>query len=186
MKIIKLHIPDDKLIKQALQNSSKAEESLYNRYAAKMLGVCRCYIKDHHYAEDVMIEGFTKAFASLERYRFEGSFEGWLRRIMVRGAIDFLRSRREIYFTEVTEAEQFEAAPAAPDLDTDLLQLMVDALPAGYRTVLVLFAVEGYNHKEIAEMLSITESTSKSQLFKARKMLREQLEKTKSRSYESR
>lgn len=89
MKIIKLHIPDDKLIKQALQNSSKAEESLYNRYAAKMLGVCRCYIKDLHYAEDVMIEGFTKAFANLHRYRFEGSFEGWLRRIMVRGAIDF-------------------------------------------------------------------------------------------------
>lgn len=183
MKIITLHVSDEKLIKQAIQKSGKAEEMLYKRYAAKMLGVCRCYIKDMHYAEDVMIEGFTKAFASLGRYRFEGSFEGWLRRIMVRGAIDFLRSRREIAFAEVKEAIGYAEPATAPDMDAELLQLLMDELPAGYRTVLVLFAVEGYNHKEIADMLNITESTSKSQLFKARKTLREQLEKLNNSSY---
>jgi RNA polymerase sigma-70 factor (ECF subfamily) len=97
LKIIALHTSDDALIKKALRNDAKAEQMLYNRHASKMLGVCRTYIKDLHYAEDVMIQGFTRAFENLAKFRFEGSFEGWLRRIMVREAIDFLRTRRELY-----------------------------------------------------------------------------------------
>jgi RNA polymerase sigma factor (sigma-70 family) len=175
VKIIQLHIPDDALIKKALRNDSKAEEALYTKYAAKMLGVCRCYIKDMHYAEDIMIQGFTKVFDNLAKYRFEGSFEGWIRRIMVREAISFLRSRQQLYFCEIEEAETYPAHAAESDYDADMLQLMVDNLPNGYKTVLVMYTVEGYNHKEIAEMLGITESTSKSQLFKARKLLQQQL-----------
>jgi RNA polymerase sigma-70 factor (ECF subfamily) len=175
LKIIALHTSDDALIKKALRNDAKAEEALYNRHAAKMLGVCRTYIQDMHYAEDVMIQGFTRAFENLVKFRFEGSFEGWLRRIMVREAIDFLRSRKQLYFTEIEEAENMQAYTTEPDYDVEFLQLLIDNLPNGYKTVLVMFTIEGYNHKEIAEMLGITESTSKSQLFKARKMLQEQL-----------
>ena len=175
MKIIALYTSDDALIKKALRNDAKAEQTLYDRHAAKMLGVCRTYIKDLHYAEDVMIQGFTRAFENLVKFRFEGSFEGWLRRIMVREAIDFLRSRKQLYFTEIEEAETLQVYTTESDYDIEILQLLIDNLPNGYKTVLVMFTIEGYNHKEIAEMLGITESTSKSQLFKARKMLQEQL-----------
>lgn len=185
MKIIALYTSDDALIKKALRNDAKAEQALYDRHAAKMLGVCRTYIKDLHYAEDVMIQGFTRAFENLVKFRFEGSFEGWLRRIMVREAIDFLRSRKQLYFTEIEEAETLQVYTTESDYDIEILQLLIDNLPNGYKTVLVMFTIEGYNHKEIAEMLGIKESTSKSQLFKARKMLQEQLASIQKRENET-
>jgi RNA polymerase sigma factor (sigma-70 family) len=175
LKIIQLHTSDEALIKKALRRDSKAEEALFNRYAPKMLGVCRNYIKDIHYAEDVMIMGFTKVLDNLHSYRFEGSFEGWIRRIMSREAISFLRSRKELYFSEIEEAERMPVYAPDSDYDVEMLQILIDNLPAGYKTVLVMFTIEGYNHKEIAEMLGISESTSKSQLFKARKQLQEQV-----------
>ncbi|WP_417366103.1 RNA polymerase sigma factor [Flavobacterium beibuense] len=177
MKIIRLHTSDEAVIKKVLQGDSRAEKQLYDRYAAKMLGVCRMYIKDMHYAEDVMIQGFTRALDNLGRFRFAGSFEGWLRRIMVRESIDFLRQRTQLYFEDVTEVEVAPVITDNQDMDAELLQLLIDKLPEGYRTVLVMFAVEGYSHKEIAEMLNISENTSKSQLFKARKQLQEQFGK---------
>lgn len=128
-----------------------------------------------HYAEDVMIQGFTKALDNLGKFKHEGSFEGWLRRIMVREAINFLRSRKQLQFSEIEEAESYPVHTDEPDYDTEMLQLLIDNLPNGYKTVLIMFSVEGYNHKEISEMLGIAESTSKSQLFKARKMLQQQL-----------
>lgn len=179
MKIIRLHTSDEAVIKKVLHGDSRAEKQLYDRYAAKMLGVCRMYIKDMHYAEDVMIQGFTRALDNLGRFRFEGSFEGWLRRIMVREAIDFLRQRTQLYFEDISEVEVAPVITDNQDMDAELLQLLIDKLPEGYRTVLVMFAVEGYSHKEIAEMLNISENTSKSQLFKARKQLQEQLEKVR-------
>jgi len=185
LKIIALYTSDDALIKKALRNDAKAEQALYDRHAAKMLGVCRTYIKDLHYAEDVMIQGFTRAFENLVKFRFEGSFEGWLRRIMVREAIDFLRSRKQLYFTEIEEAETLQVYTTESDYDIEILQLLIDNLPNGYKTVLVMFTIEGYNHKEIAEMLGIKESTSKSQLFKARKMLQEQLASIQKRENET-
>jgi len=174
LKIIALHTSDETLIKKALRNDSKAEQSLFNRHAPKMLGVCRSYIKDLHYAEDVMIQGFTKAFENLDKFRHEGSFEGWLRRIMIREAVDFLRSRRQLYFSDIEEAETVPIQPES-DYDIEILQWLMDNLPNGYKTVMILYSVEGYSHKEIAKMLDITESTSKSQLFKARKLLQQQL-----------
>ncbi|MGK4567561.1 RNA polymerase sigma factor [Flavobacterium sp. 3HN19-14] len=175
MKIIKLHTSDESLIKKALQHDGKSEFALYNRYSGRMLSVCRNYISDLHYAEDVMVQGFTKVFENLGKFRNEGSFEGWIRKIMVREAIDFLRSRRQLHFSDIEEAETFTIQSEEADYDTEILQMMIDNLPNGYKTVLVMFAVEGYNHKEISEMLGISESTSKSQLFKARRMLQEQL-----------
>ena len=179
MKIITLHESEETLIKKALRHDAKAEEKLFRKHAPRMLSVCRNYISDLHYAEDVMITAFAKVFDNLPRFRFEGSFEGWIRRIMVREAIDFLRSRKQMQFTEVEEYH-FASVDADPDeFDTDALQYLIDGLPDGYRTVLVMYAVEGYSHKEIANMLGISESTSKSQLFKARKLLQHKLENQK-------
>lgn len=183
VKIITLHESEETLIRKALKRDAKAEEKLFRKHAPRMLSVCRNYIADLHYAEDVMITGFAKVFDNLSRFRFEGSFEGWIRRIMVREAIDFLRSRKQMQFSDVDEAAFENPDDAASDLDTDALQLLIDALPDGYRTVLVLFAIEGYAHREIAAMLGISESTSKSQLFKARKLLQAQLEKQQNTAY---
>lgn len=179
MKIIRLHTSDEVIVKKILHGDSRAERQLYDRYAAKMLGVCRMYIKDLHYAEDVMIKGFTRALDNLSKFRSEGSFEGWLRRIMVRESIDFLRARTQLYFESIDTIETPPFAVDDQDIDTELLQLLIDKLPEGYRTVLIMFAVEGYSHKEIAEMLNISESTSKSQLFKSRKLLQLQFKLAK-------
>lgn len=141
-----------------------------------MLGVCRQYIKDIHFAEDVMVQGFLKMFNKLDTFKFEGSFEGWLRRIMIRESISYLRKQQfVVYDDEVYEKNQSEEISQSTDLDTEHIQQLIDALPQGYKMVFVLYTVEGYKHKEIAEMLSITESTSKTQLLKARRLLQEQL-----------
>ena len=141
-----------------------------------MLSVCRQYIKDVHFAEDVMVQGFLKMFNKLDTFKFEGSFEGWLRRIMVRESISYLRKQQfVVYDDEVYEKNQSEEISQSTDLDTEHIQQLIDKLPQGYKMVFVLYTVDGYKHKEIAEMLSITESTSKTQLLKARKLLQDQL-----------
>ncbi len=141
-----------------------------------MLGVCRQYIKDVHFAEDVMVQGFLKMFTKLETFKFEGSFEGWLRRIMIRESISYLRKQQfVVYDDEIYEKNQSEEISQSTDLDTEHIQQLIDALPQGYKMVFVLYTVEGYKHQEIADMLSITESTSKTQLLKARRLLQDQL-----------
>ncbi|SEM11750.1 RNA polymerase sigma-70 factor, ECF subfamily [Maribacter orientalis] len=152
-----------------------------------MLSVCRQYIKDIHFAEDVMVQGFLKMFNKLDTFKFEGSFEGWLRRIMIRESISYLRKQQfVVYDDEVYEKNQSEEISQSTDLDTEHIQQLIDALPQGYKMVFVLYTVEGYKHKEIAEMLSITESTSKTQLLKARKLLQGQLRKQNSIGYGNR
>ena len=176
MKVVNLHTSETKLIKQAQQYDYAAQEAIYKTYAGKMLSVCRYYIKDIQYAEDVMIMGFTKAFKHIEGFEFKGSFEGWLKKIMIREAITFLRSRKELVFTD--DVSVFETATVTTEsyIDAEQIQLLIDQLPNGYKTVFLLYAIEGYSHQEIAEMLQINKNTSKSQLHKARKMLQEQLE----------
>lgn len=177
LKVIPLHTNEAKTIKYALEGKREAQKTLYNRYAPKMLSVCRYYIKDLHFAEDVMVTAFFKAFTNLESFRGDGSFEGWLRRIMVRESISFLRSKKEMDYLEdgFASLTSDEMDENLEDVDIETLQLLIDELPEGYKTVLILYAVEGHSHKEIAEMLSIAESTSKSQLFKARRLLQQQL-----------
>ncbi|MDQ7918249.1 RNA polymerase sigma factor [Mesonia sp. MT50] len=185
MKIISLHNNEKKLIQRAAKNNRLAQQTLYEIHAPKMLSVCRMYIKDLHFAEDVMLKGFFKVFKNLDGFQHKGSFEGWVRRIMVREAIDFLRRKKEIQFSD--RMEQYDAA-----LDTDdyasaeaiqHLQELIDELPEGYKMVFVMYAVEGYKHQEIAELLHISEGTSKSQLFKARKVLQEKLANQKEENH---
>lgn len=152
-----------------------------------MLGVCRQYIKDVHFAEDAMVQGFLKMFTKLDTFKFEGSFEGWLRKIMVRESISYLRKRQFVVFDdEVYEKNQNHGISQHMDLDTEYIQQLIDGLPQGYKMVFVLYTVEGYKHQEIADMLSITESTSKSQLFKARKLLQDQLSSKNNKGYGNR
>jgi len=142
-----------------------------------MLGVCRQYVKDLQFAEDVMINGFVKVFKNLDSFRHEGSFEGWIRRIMVREAITHLRKKQFVVFDdEVYQGADNSHMSISTALDVAHIQGLIDKLPEGYKMVFVLYAVEGYKHQEIAELLQISENTSKSQLFKARKMLQKQLE----------
>ena len=176
MKVIQLFRNEAKLVKRAAANDREAQRQLYELHSPKMLSICRQYIKDLHHAEEVMLNGFLKVFTHLKDFRNEGSFEGWVRRIMVREAISFLRQRKNIEFQEEDMAGY---AQVSDDISSELnaahIQRLIDDLPEGYRMVFVLYAIEGYKHSEIAGMLKISEGTSKSQLFKARKMLQEKL-----------
>ncbi len=120
-----------------------------------------------------MLAGFLKVFTHLETYKFEGSFEGWIRRIMVNESISYLRKQKKgLFDTEASLENSLDHTTyIETELEVEVIQEWIDALPDGYKTVFVLYAVEGYKHSEIAEMLQISESTSKSQLFRARKML---------------
>jgi len=166
------------LIAKAVNNERVAQTELYHMFAPKMLSVCRMYTKDLQHAEDVLVRGFFKAFQNLDTYKHTGSFEGWLRRIMTREAIDFIRAHKEL---ECPEDLEYTLAKTkiAKSLDKkhneEHLQWCIDQLPDGYRMVFVLFAIEGYPHQEIAEKLNISEGTSKSQLYKARKALQEMI-----------
>lgn len=175
------------LIAKAVNNERIAQTELYHMFAPKMLSVCRWYTKDLQYAEDVMVRGFFKAFQSVDTYNYTGSFEGWLRRIMTREAIDFIRAHKELDFPEDFEFT-LSKTQTTKSLDQqhnhEQLQWCIDQLPEGYRMVFVLYVIEGYPHKEIAEKLDISEGTSKSQLHKARKALQEMVEqKEKGVSY---
>uniref|UniRef100_UPI00404A87F1 RNA polymerase sigma factor n=1 Tax=Flavobacterium sp. TaxID=239 RepID=UPI00404A87F1 len=178
MKVIPLHQEEKNLIALAVDNNRQAQQQLYTKFSPKMLSVCRQYVKDVHRAEDVMITAFMKVFTNLKKFEHNGSFEGWIRRIMVNECIDFIRVKKNIFnhneiddlvtsgYEDVEEMEQFSV---------DDIQLLIDNLPEGYKLVFNLYAIEGYKHREIAEMLNIKEGTSKSQLANARKLLQSQI-----------
>ncbi|MCG8385826.1 MAG: sigma-70 family RNA polymerase sigma factor [Cytophagales bacterium] len=171
---------EDILLKKCRKQDSQAQKELYNTYASTMLGVCCRYIKDFDQAEDVMIGGFVKVFDRIGQFKGEGSFEGWIRRIMVNEALTYIRKNKKMYLEVDIEAADRE--PNYRTLDSELeandLLKLVQQLPTGYRTVFNLYAIEGYSHKEIAEQLGISENTSKSQLSRARVLLQKQLLKT--------
>ncbi len=176
LKVIQLYKNEAQLIKKAQQNHRETQRILYELHAPKMLSVCRYYIGDAQYAEDVMLKGFFKVFTKLKDFKNEGSFEGWIRRIMIRESISFLRRKKNLEFsTEDIEVYDEVTNNIKTALEVEEIQLLIDSLPEGYRMVFVMYAIEGYKHGEIAELLNITEGTSKSQLFKARKLLQQQL-----------
>lgn len=177
MKLIKLHKDLEQIIQDAQRHNQKAQYRLYRKFAPKMLSVCRLYISDLHHAEDVMSTGFVKVFKNLHRFEHQGSFEGWVRRIMVTTAIDFLRQQKHIEFsTDVIEHYEVIDMPSLTEWSVEELQEMIDELPEGYKLVFTMHVIEDYTHKAIAETLNITEATSRSQLFKARRLLKTKLE----------
>jgi RNA polymerase sigma-70 factor (ECF subfamily) len=165
------------LINACRQGSVRAQKQLYERFAGLMLTVCLRYLRQRADAEEAMLTGFVKVFRALEQYRHEGSFEGWIRRIMVNEALGQLRRKEPLHLAIDDMVTDVPATAATADSDlaaADLMQLLSE-LPAGYRTVFNLYAIEGYTHPEIAELLGISEGTSKSQLSKARAMLQRRL-----------
>lgn len=182
MKVINLHQEEQEIIRLAVENNRHAQQKIYAKYASKMLSVCRQYIKDLHHAEDLMITAFMKVFANLRNFEHKGSFEGWIRRIMVNECISYIRAQKKVSFLEDEYYQEDSFNNIESNLSVDDLQALIDALPDGYKMVFNLYAVEGYKHQEIGTMLGISESTSKSQLHHARKMLQEQVLRLKNYS----
>ena len=177
LKVITLNNNEKALIQKAQKNNREAQHRLYELHAPKMLSVCRYYISDLQNAEDVMLSGFFKVFTNLKQFKGEGSFEGWIRKIMVREAISFLRQQKKMEFSIEDHVLKGETENnIMTSMEVADIQSAIDTLPEGYKTVFVLYALDGYKHHEIAAMLNITEGTSKSQLFKARKLLQGKLE----------
>ena len=184
MKVIQLYKNEAQLIKKASQNNREAQHTLYEWHAPKMLSVCRYYINDVHHAEEVMLNGFFKVFTKLKSFNSNGSFEGWIRRIMVNEAISFLRAKKQLEFSSDEIIYQDIATNNInEEIDVAQIQQLIDYLPEGYRMVFVMYAIEGYKHSEIATMLSINEGTSKSQLFKARHLLQQKINDINTMSY---
>lgn len=171
-KILQLFNQETQLVKGLLRNEERAQRQVYEKYASKMLGVCMRYVVDTMAAEDVLMEGFMRVFGKIEQYKGEGSLEGWIRRIMVNEALGYLRLSKKM---EVVDLEEVQMHPnylmADQQLEEEELLKMIGKLPDGYRTVFNLYAIEGYSHNEISGMLGISESTSKSQLHRARTAL---------------
>lgn len=184
LKVIQLHKNETALIKRAVKNNREAQHVLFEMHAPKMLSVCRYYIKDLQHAEEAMLNGFFKVFSNIKNYKGEGSFEGWVRRIMVRESISFLRQKKQIEFAvEDADINIDYVNNIKTDIEVAEIQQLIDELPEGYKMVFVMYAIEGYKHNEIAEMLNISEGTSKSQLFKARKLLQQQINHINKMSY---
>jgi RNA polymerase sigma-70 factor (ECF subfamily) len=163
------------LINNCKKQHAASQKLLYNKYAGKMLSVCMRYINDKSEAEDILQEGFIKIFTHINYFRGEGSFEGWMRRIFVNTALSALRVK-QIKFSDSIDNHynQSQVEPSVFDkIGSQEIFEMIRTLPNGYRVVFNLFAIEGYSHKEIAEMLNITESTSRTQFLKARNALKE-------------
>ena len=163
------------LIKGCLEGNRRDQELLYRRHAGKLYAVCLQYSGNDDEAKDILQEGFIKIFENLHNYKFEGSFEGWMRRITVNTALEKYRSRNKLY--KVEDIDQIAETDSEPDTEdysgleaNDLLSIIRE-LPPKYRMIFNLYAIEGYSHKEISKMVNISEGTSKSNLSRARIIL---------------
>jgi RNA polymerase sigma factor (sigma-70 family) len=177
----------DDLIKCCKAGQRKAQELLYKQFASKMMGVCMRYATDKMEAEDMLQNGFIKVFQKIADYRGEGSFEGWVRRIMVHSSIEYYRRHHKmIQVIDIDDAghEPSVNAAAASSLEAKDLLVLIKALSPGYRMVFNLYAIDGYSHKEIAAITGISEGASKSQLSRARAILKEQILKMDNKRYE--
>ncbi|MCS6974884.1 MAG: sigma-70 family RNA polymerase sigma factor [Cyclobacteriaceae bacterium] len=168
---------DEELISGCRRRNARAQQQLYERFAPKMYAVCCRYLTNRADAEDVLVTAFTKIFERFGQYRGDGSLEGWIRRIVVNEALTFLRRNRSMFLeTDLEEAgHKPDYRQLADRLEEEDLLRLISQLPAGYRMVFNLYAIEGYSHQEIAEQLGISENTSKSQLSRARVYLQRML-----------
>lgn len=175
----------EKIIKGCQQNRMKYQKMLYDLYADKMFGICIRYAKTREEAEDVFQDAFVKVFKYIESYSFTGSFDGWIRKIFMNTSISNYRKNSKTYYTAGEEVAELHHSKLQPFEEIQFTQEellgVIRELPDGYRIVFNLYAVEGYKHKEIAEILDIDINTSKSQLYRAKKMLQEKLEKLSER-----
>ncbi len=168
---------DMDIVQACIAGKPHAQEALYTHFSQTMFGICLRYASDYHSAEDILQEGFVKVFKNLDRFRGEGSFEGWLKRIFVNTSIEFYRkavTKRKVVELDSVYDQGTESL-ALDNLATKDLLRIIQQLPTGYRTVFNLYGIEGYTHKEIAKMLDISEGTSKSQLARARESIKKMI-----------
>ncbi len=168
---------EENIIRGCRKGKAKAQKELYDLYASAMLGICLRYVKNKAEAEDVLQDGFVKVFKSIGSYSGDGSLSGWIYRIMVNTALNYLRSKKKIQFVEYNGniQDSGEDVYAEPVFSRQQFMDAIQSLPDGYRTVFNLYVLEGYKHREIAEILDVSVNTSKTQLAKAREMLRKKL-----------
>lgn len=168
---------ESEIIEGCLKGERQAQQLLYETYSKKFFAICLRYIKDRDLAEDVMIESFMKIFEKLNQFQSKGSFEGWMKKIIITQSLLTLRNNKnlnmEVNVENISDLpnQQYELN----HLEADELMKLVKDLPTGYRTVFNLYAIEGYSHAEIGDLLGITEGTSKSQLNRGRNLLKQKI-----------
>ncbi|MCC8034481.1 MAG: sigma-70 family RNA polymerase sigma factor [Rikenellaceae bacterium] len=159
------------IIEGCCRGDAVSQRELYERFSGSMYGICLRYVRDKALAEDILHDGFITVFTKIGEFRGEGSFEGWCRRIFVNTALGHLRKKSALTESESIDQVRWlevDDADAVEKMSGEEVLELIDHLPQGYRTILNLYAVEGYSHKEIGEMLGISENTSRSQYFRAR------------------
>ncbi|MCD6201883.1 MAG: RNA polymerase sigma factor [Bacteroidales bacterium] len=170
---------DEDIIRRCIKKDRKAQKILYERYADIFLGICNRYTANIAEAEDILQEGFVKVFFHLQEFSGTGSFFNWMRRIMINTAITYYHKNLKYrYYDEIESMydSPHTDAPDKYDFTREELLMVIQSLPSGYRMIFNLYAIEGYKHKEIAEMLEIDVNTSKSQYSRAKKMIRRKLD----------
>lgn len=182
MKLIYFH-SEEELIQGCLRQDRRAQKALYDRYSGKFLALCMRYFPSKLQSEERLLEAFLKIYQNLHKFKGKGSFEGWMRRIVNTTCIDELRRNSRLVYIEEqnmnlehAESEEFDQENEIP---ISVVNEAVSKLPVGYKTVFSLYIIEEYSHNEIAQMLGISLSTSKTQLFRAKKMLMEELRKNR-------
>ncbi|MCX6230673.1 MAG: sigma-70 family RNA polymerase sigma factor [Bacteroidetes bacterium] len=174
-------IPEDKLIEECIEGKRYAQQLLFEKYRSLMFAICMRYAKSKAEAEDVMVDGFMKIYSSLHEFKKKGSFEGWLKRIMVNTAINNYRANIKHYYnTSIDDEEHILDVDSNEDqfktsYSAEYLIMLIQNLPDGYRMVFNLYEIEGFSHKEVAEIMGISVSTAKTQLFYAKKTLQKKL-----------
>ena len=174
-----MRVMDEKqLIEGCIKKDRKAQKVLYDKYSKRMMAVCLRYVKDTEEARDLLQEGFIKLFMNIHTYAGDGVFDGWVRKIFVNCALEQLRRQdvlRNVEDIDSVDYTNIQDESTISQLSADEIMICVRSLPDGFRTVFNMFAIEGYSHKEIAEKLNISESTSRSQYMRARKMLQKMI-----------
>lgn len=173
---------EKKLIEACKNNDARAQRLLYETFVRKMMSVCLRYADNREMAEDFLQEGFIKVFSSIQSYNYEGSFEGWMRRIFINTALETLRKNdllRNSVELDAPEVQQEVDYTAIDKISADELMELIAQLSPGFRTVFNMFAIEGYSHREIAQALNINESTSRSQYTRAKRLLQKWIEELK-------
>lgn len=166
-------------IQKLVKGDKRAQKAVYDAFAPKMLAACQNLISDRTVAEEAMNNGFVKVFFNIKKYKNEGSFEGWIRKIMIRESISLLRKKKFIIASQSDIILERQKTYQKPVEEVSEIQRLIAQLPVEFKLVFNLYAVEGYSHKEISVLLKIPETTSKTRLFRARKLLKEQLQTLK-------
>jgi RNA polymerase sigma-70 factor, ECF subfamily len=179
----RFRMTERELIRMCRKGKPEAQRMLYERYSPVLYGVVRRFIKSAEDAEDVFVNGMCKVLMKIDTYRDEGSFEGWMKRILTNEALMLLRKNKGLHMTrEIGDLQIRDQSNIEEDIFADEILVLMDQLPVGYRTVFNMFVVEGYKHREIAELLGISINTSKSQLILAKKRMSELIKKNRAKA----